>query len=372
MKLIALGLALLWAIPMAASAQEKAKPKSPRVEVVYVLDTTGSMGGLLEGAKRKIWSITNQMAQGKPTPDLHIGLVAYRDKGDAFVTKISELTDDLDAIYEDLQATKADGGGDTPENVRQALHEAITKIKWSKDANALRIIFLVGDAPPHQDYTDVPTMKELCKSAIESDIIINTVRCGANQETGRIWQETARRAEGQFFSIDQGGGVVAIATPFDKELGKLSDDIGKTLIAYGDAEKRKSVEEMEKKAESDYSDGTKATRASAKGYLGRLYENDLVDAVREKRVKLEELKDKDLPESMKKMTLDERKTYVKKKGKERKALQDKVKDLSKKRDGFIKAELKKQGKADAFDEVVLECLKKQMKKTGITFKEEQN
>src|SRR5689334_3810456 len=77
-------------------ADKKAKPK---VEVVFCLDTTGSMGGLIEAAKQKIWSISNQIASGKPTPDLKIGLVAYRDKTDAYITKVFDLTDDLDAVH---------------------------------------------------------------------------------------------------------------------------------------------------------------------------------------------------------------------------------------------------------------------------------
>src|SRR5713101_5571533 len=80
-----------------AGDQPEAK-KQPKIEVVFCLDTTGSMGGLIEGAKQKIWAISNQIASGKPTPDLKIGLVAYRDRGDAYVTKIHDLTDDLDAV----------------------------------------------------------------------------------------------------------------------------------------------------------------------------------------------------------------------------------------------------------------------------------
>src|SRR4051812_23527374 len=73
---------------------EPAKPvRKPKVEIVFVLDTTGSMGKLLEGAKQKIWAICNQVANGKPTPELKIGLVAFRDKGDAYITKVFDLTD---------------------------------------------------------------------------------------------------------------------------------------------------------------------------------------------------------------------------------------------------------------------------------------
>src|SRR5438094_2089862 len=144
-----------------AAAQEK-KPQDPgggakarpRVEVVFCLDTTGSMGGLIDAAKQKIWSISNQIASGKPTPELKIGLVAFRDKGDAYITKVYDLSDDLDAVYANLKTFQAQGGGDTPEHVNQALFDAVHKIKWSTDKKTLRLLFLVGDAPPHMDYAD--------------------------------------------------------------------------------------------------------------------------------------------------------------------------------------------------------------------------
>src|SRR5882762_3199259 len=133
----------------AADKKEEKKPaKKPQVEVVFCLDTTGSMGGLINAAKTKIWSICNQIAGGKPTPQLRVGLVAYRDRGDAYVTKVFDLTDDLDAVYTNLMAFKAEGGGDFPESVNQALHDSVHKIKWSNDKKTLKIIFLVGDAPP--------------------------------------------------------------------------------------------------------------------------------------------------------------------------------------------------------------------------------
>src|SRR5215207_7540709 len=87
---VALMLSNTYAAPVAA--------KKPKVEVVFCLDTTGSMGGLLEGAKAKIWSICNQIAGARPTPDLKVGLVAYRDRGDDYVTKVHDLSDDLDAV----------------------------------------------------------------------------------------------------------------------------------------------------------------------------------------------------------------------------------------------------------------------------------
>ncbi len=115
------------AAPSAAAVQAEksaAAAKAPRIEVCFVLDTTGSMGGLIEGAKLKIWSIANQMVAAKPTPNLKIALIGYRDRGDEYVTRLYGLSEDIDAVYANLQKFQAGGGGDTPESVNQALHEA--------------------------------------------------------------------------------------------------------------------------------------------------------------------------------------------------------------------------------------------------------
>src|SRR2546428_11396543 len=104
------------ALPLAVAAVSSAPPRvmpsrPPRVEVAFVLDTTGSMGGLIEGAKRRIWSIARRIGEGRPRPDLRMALVAYRDRGDAYVTRVHDLTADMDAVYRDLMSFQADGGG---------------------------------------------------------------------------------------------------------------------------------------------------------------------------------------------------------------------------------------------------------------------
>src|SRR5712692_1545194 len=108
--LAAAGAVLGLSLPAGAAPAPAAK--KPQVEVVFCLDTTGSMGGLIEAAKQKIWAISNQIASGKPTPDLKIGLVAYRDRGDNYITKVFDLSEDLDAIHGNLKCFQAAGGGD--------------------------------------------------------------------------------------------------------------------------------------------------------------------------------------------------------------------------------------------------------------------
>jgi hypothetical protein len=363
--MIALTLAAWIAAAGSLSLQETKPETPPHVEVVFVLDTTGSMGSLLEGAKKKIWSIASEIARGKPSPRLKIGLVAYRDKGDAYVTKVTDLSEDLDRIYSELLAFRAEGGGDAPENVRQGIHDALTKIAWSRDRTTLRILFLVGDAPPHLDYQDVPTVEELCRSALKAGIIINTVRCGNDGECGRIWKQIADHSEGSFFTIDQTGGVVAVATPFDKELGELSDKLGGTVMGYGDTRRKAAVATGEAGARA-YEPSAKADRAVAKAASLRHSEDDLIDALREKRVKLEDLKDEQLPEELKKLSPEERKERLEKKAKEREELRAKIVEVSKKRDEYLAAELKKREAKDSFDSSVLEALSEQAARKGIS------
>src|ERR1043166_2869686 len=106
-------------------AKGPAPAQKSRIEVCFVLDTTGSMGGLIEGAKQKIWSIANEMVSAKPTPELKLGLIGYRDRGDEYVVKSFQPTDDIDCIYAHLRDFRAGGGGDPPESVKEARAKAI-------------------------------------------------------------------------------------------------------------------------------------------------------------------------------------------------------------------------------------------------------
>jgi Mg-chelatase subunit ChlD len=363
--LAAVGACLTVALP--AGAAPAPKPKKPQVEVVFCLDTTGSMGGLIEGAKQKIWSICNQIASGKPTPDLKVGLVAYRDKGDAYITQVHDLTDDLDAMHGKLRGFQAQGGGDTPEHVNKALEDAVNKIKWSKDKKTLRIIFLVGDAPPHMDYTDDVKYPVTCKKAVERGIIINAIQCGPDLECQRIWKDICAKAEGSYAQIASTGGVVAVATPFDKRLGEINTELAKTTLVYGRGMLRAAGEAKAKDAATLPAPAA-ADRAAFGAKGGKVAAYDLLDSIKAKKVKLEDLKKDELPEQMKKMTLKEQKEYLAKLEKRREALNKEVLELDKKRAAYIAKELKKKaGAKDSFDGQVLEALRKQAKKKGIEY-----
>ena len=206
---LALAIAMALTITTPAFAKDKAtKSAKPKIEVCFVLDTTGSMSGLIEGAKQKIWSVANKIASAKPTPDIRFGLIGYRDRGDEYVVKTFNLTNDLDSVYSQLQSFRADGGGDTPESVNEALDEAVNKLSWSADRSVLKIIFLVGDSPPHMDYLNAPKYPDVCQAAVKKDLVINTIQCGNLTETTPIWQEIAKLSEGSYAAIPQSGNMI--------------------------------------------------------------------------------------------------------------------------------------------------------------------
>lgn len=372
LKLLAILIACCSTATLPAKTPEpKEKQEKPRIEVCFVLDTTGSMGGLIEGAKQKIWSIANEIVSAKPTPQLKLGLIGYRDRGDEYVVKSFKLTDDIDAIYANLRAFEAGGGGDTPESVNEALAEAIEKMPWSNDRSVLKIIFLVGDAPPHMDYANGPKYPELCRAAARKDLIINTIQCGNMAETTTIWQEMARLSEGSYVAIAQSGNVAVVATPMDEQLGKLNKEIGATLIPYGDKDLRSAVSAKQAVAESApaaaVADRLNYNAKTGKGVQGG---GELIDSLASNEVKLEAIDQKQLPAEWQKLSEKEVKNRVEKTRTERTALQKQIEEVSKKRDAFIQAENKRlaaAGRGDSFDEKVAETLRQQAARKGISY-----
>ena len=351
-----------------ARAQRTTKPK---IEVCFVLDTTGSMGGLIEGAKQKIWSVANEMIRAKPTPEIRVGLIAYRDRGDQYITKVFDLTNDIDAVYANLQQFRTDGGGDTPESVNQALHEAVTKMSWSRDRKVLKIIFLVGDSPPHMDYADDVKYPDVCQQAVKRDLIINTVQCGNNPDTTATWKEISDLSEGSFVAIAQSGGMVAIATPMDAELVELNRKIGTTLVAYGGEPARRAVLARQAAAEAAPTAAVADRLAfNARSGVAVQGEGELLDALANGRVELESLKKDQLPPEL--QTLDEAglKAEIEKRQKERAEWQAQIQKLNKGREDFIAEERKRlaeKGRADSFDEKVAETIRTQAARKGIEY-----
>ncbi len=358
-------------LPIAMQVDQQARP---RIEAVFVLDTTGSMSGLIQAAKENIWSIASSMAQAQPTPELRIGLVAFRDRGDDYVTRVVDLSGDLDSMYAQLMDFQANGGGDTPEAVNQALPEAINTISWSQGQDAYRTVFLVGDAPP-QTYQDEPSYAEIIAIAKSRGIVINTIQAGSDGSTKASWQEIASLAGGAFFEVGQGGSAVAVVTPFDDAIAELSRELDNTRLFYGDADTKRAM--AGKQAASDKlhaaaSPAAQAKRAqfnsSAAGAKNFLGDSELVDAVSSGRVNIKDVPKESLPESLAALSLDERAAKVEASSQRRREIQSELKQLAEQRQGHIESNLAKETDSrDSLDYRLFETVKAQAKEKGLNY-----
>lgn len=179
--------------------------KRPRIEVAFVLDATGSMGSYIEAARRRIADIAEALAQGDPAPEVRFALVAYRDKGDAYVTRVTRFTPRIAEMREALDRTQAEGGGDTPEAVLEALEAGVHALDWSDgDGDTIKLMYLVGDAPPNV-YPDSPDEATLLGQALERGIVIHTIACGDMDSRGRnFFERVARLSEGRPYALSDG------------------------------------------------------------------------------------------------------------------------------------------------------------------------
>ncbi|MCB1745940.1 MAG: VWA domain-containing protein [Gammaproteobacteria bacterium] len=352
-----------------------AEVRAPRIEVVFALDTTGSMGGLIDAAKEKIWSIAASMAQAEPAPEIRMGLVAYRDHGDSYVTRTVDLSSDLDSVYARLMDFQAGGGGDHAEAVNEALHEAVDGMSWSADGDVYRVVFLVGDAPPHMDYANAPRYPEIIERARARGIVVNAIQCGNDGAARAAWTRIAALAQGDFFNVAQDGNAVAVATPFDDRLAELAAAMDETRLFFGDAATRARLADKDaataklKAAASPAALARRATfNASASGAANLGGEADLVEAVASGRVDLAEVAPAALPEPLQALSAAERAAEVAAAAEKRAAVKREITELAAERDRYIADELEARGGAeDSLDSRLYDTVRRQAADIGLEY-----
>lgn len=387
-KIIALALIIATAtgialFPMVKQAQAIQKTgvtpvvpsQSHRIEVVFVLDTTSSMSGLIQAAKEKIWSIASTMTSAQENPDIKMGLVAFHDRGDSYITRVYDLSDDLDSMYANLMDFKVQGGGDGPESVNQALYDAIHKVSWSQEANVYKVAFLVGDAPPHMDYPDDVKYPVTLAAAKRKGIVVNTIQSGQHQYTRPAWQEIAALGHGDYFQVENSGNAVAVATPFDEKLSKLATGLEDTRLYYGDEETKKAQQrklDASQKLREELSTEALARRSeynvTASGKKNFLGESELVDAITSGRVELDEIEVKNLPASIQAMAPAKQMEIITEQAQRRDQLKQEIRELSESRNRFIKEKVAAGGGADdTLDEKIYRAVKDQAASVGLTY-----
>jgi hypothetical protein len=348
---------------------QQATNGAKKVDLVIALDTSSSMDGLIDSARGKLWDVVNLLAHAKPAPVLRVGIISYGNDGydskAGWVRKDAELTTNLDDVYEKLFALRTNGGS---EYVARAVHDATNGMKWDQDQGTLKIIFVAGNEPANQD-PQIPVERALGE-ARQKGIFVNAIYCGgdgAYEAAG--WRQVASLGSGKYAAIDQNR-VVAINTPMDGELAKLSNELNKTYVGYGMVAKEKAA----KQAAMDTASGSAgapvaASRAAAKA--STLYRNDewdLVDARAHGKKDIGRMKAEELPEPMRRMSESDRTKFLDGKARERGELQKRIADLSQKRDQFIAGERKKQAAGPkTFDDAVTSSVRTEAEAAGFGF-----
>ena len=179
-------------------------PNRIPVDIAIVIDTTGSMGGQIERLRATLKAIHHQLTQLETQPDIRFGMVAYRDLQDAYVTRVTPFTRDVHAFQGALDALEAMGGGDTPEDLQNALHDALTRLEWRPDG--LRLGFIVSDAPPHTDYGQKYTYVNAMQESLKRGIQWTAIGAGGLNRTGEIvFRQIAQYTRGEYVFVTRGG-----------------------------------------------------------------------------------------------------------------------------------------------------------------------
>ncbi|HZU85722.1 MAG TPA: vWA domain-containing protein [Polyangiaceae bacterium] len=200
-------------------------PARPAIDVAFVLDTTGSMDEEIAAVKSTIRAVSRSLEHG--SVDVRIGMVAYKDRGDEYVTRVYPMTTDLAAFGREVADVSASGGGDVPESVNEAVHVALTRLEWDPGAVG-RYAFLVGDAPPHLDYAQDFDYAADARDAAHRGIQVFTIAASGMDGLGQVvWRQIAQYTGARNLFVLRGG-----AGPQSTGAGDPRSSCGGTQTRY--------------------------------------------------------------------------------------------------------------------------------------------
>jgi hypothetical protein len=366
-------LAALGALATNAAA-DTVVANAPRrdVDLVIALDISGSMEGLIESAKQRLWDITNELAQARPTPELRVAVLSYGrpsyGEQSGFVRVDLPFTSDLDTVNATLFAFQTDGGD---EYVSRAIQTALDKLQWSQDADALKIVFVAGNESAEQDPR--LTIAGATADAARRGIVVNALYCGNDGDAdARGWQKVAANTNGLYASIDQNAAAVAnVATPFDAPLAALNEELNRTYIAFGSSGERgrENLVAQDRNAAA-MSPAASASRTVAKA--GALYRSewDLVDALESGKT-LAEIPVDELPAELQALAPAEREAHVREQAERRDELHRRIADIAAERSRYMAEQSREApGATQGLDAAILEGIRQVAATKGFSFERE--
>ncbi|MCL4836283.1 MAG: VWA domain-containing protein [Caldilineaceae bacterium] len=184
-----------------------------QLDLLFLVDATGSMSDEIEKLTNSIAEIADQIDGLPEQPSVRYSLVSYRDRGDAYVVKAEEFTSHLNLFQKQLSRLRADGGGDYPEALNEALHTALHNSDWTGE-DAVRLVILVADAPPHLDYQERFAYDTDMIEAVRMGVKIFPVGASGLDEQGEyIFRQMAQFTGGKFVFLTYEDGADASSGP---------------------------------------------------------------------------------------------------------------------------------------------------------------
>lgn len=190
--------------------------EAPAVDVLFLLDATGSMGDEIGRLTDNIATIAGQVDALAPDADVRFGMTLYRDDVDQFTTATYDLTGDIDAFGRALDEVVADGGGDYPEALDEGLAEALAVPSWRPAGEALQLIFVVADAPPQLGrQVDTPYTESLQEAMARGIKVFPVASSGTDDVAELVFRELAQATGGRFVFLAYGAAGAALGTGTD-------------------------------------------------------------------------------------------------------------------------------------------------------------
>jgi hypothetical protein len=321
------------------------------VQIALILDTSGSMNGLINQARSHLWKMVDDLGKMTRVVDgktrgvrIELALFEYGNQSlpasSGFIRQVLPFTGDLDRVSEQLHALFTNGGD---EYAGQAIQTAVTSLAWSSDPAALRFIFLAGN----ESFLQGPIAAAVAmEQAAARDIAVQLIHCGGREET---WSAAAALAKSDLVTIDQNQVAQHVPSPQDAAILRLGSELNGTYLAYG-ADGQASVA---RQASADASSARLSPKVALersqlkakKGYRNDRW--DVVDAVDKDARWLENAKDDALPAELRGKSLAEKQQIVAAKAASRTAIKAKIARLEAERAAFLAAERARKGTAEA-------------------------
>jgi len=329
------------------------------VDLVICLDTSGSMTGLIDTARAKLWDVVSELVAVEPNARLRVGLLTYGSPGvstaaEGWIVRQSDLSSDLDSVYAKMMSMYPDGG---EEFVGWVLSDAVHTLNWSQDPRALRLIYVSGNESADQCSTRF-NFRQIAQDARRKGIAINAIYAGpVTNGIAEHWDQVATHGGGHFFAIDQDCGTQQFATPQDKLLIELNAQLNATYVPYGAAGRAGKANQIaQDRNAASFGQQSIASRAQTKA--SAVYQNrrwDLVDAADDPGFDLEQVPEATLPPEMQKMSKQQRREYIVEKRTTRARVRQQIREVTTKREATLRknrAARKTKGLDDAMRESV--------------------